>query len=104
MVNKSIAGNVMNFKGQSDRVAELPIRINQWYQLKCINIYMPTSSHPNEKAEQVYENIDNISPTAEITTTESWETSIPKLDLDNAWTGALANMSWEKGTSKETCC
>ena len=36
VVNKSIAGNVMSFKGQSDRVAELTIRINQWYQLKCI--------------------------------------------------------------------
>ena len=59
MVNKSIAGNAMNFKGQSDRVAELTIRINQWYQLKCIQVYMPTSSHPNEEVEQVYEDIDN---------------------------------------------
>ena len=27
VVNKSIAGNVVNFKGQSDRVAEITIRI-----------------------------------------------------------------------------
>ena len=60
VINKSIAGNVVNFKGQSDRVAELIIRINQWYQLKCIQVYMPTSSHPNEKVEQVYEDIENI--------------------------------------------
>ena len=59
VVNKSIAGNV-NFKGQSDRVAEITIRLNQWYQLKCIQVYMPTSSHPDEEVEQVYEDIDNI--------------------------------------------
>ena len=66
---QSIAGNFMNFKGQSDRVAELPIRINQWYQLNCIQVYMPTSSNPDEEAEQVYEDIITFSPTAEFTTT-----------------------------------
>ena len=59
-VNKSIAGHIMSFKVQSDRVAELNIRINQWYQLKYIQVYMPTSIHPDEEAEQVYEDIDNI--------------------------------------------
>ena len=102
VVNKSIAGNVVNFKGQSDRVAEITIRLNQWYQLKCIQVYMPTSSHPDEEEEQVYEDIDNIL-TAELVTIWSWETSMPKLDLDNTWKSALANMAWEKGTSKETC-
>ena len=60
VVNKSVAGKVVSFKGQSDRVAELTTTLNQWYQLKCIQVYMPTSSHPNEEAEQVYEDIDNI--------------------------------------------
>ena len=68
-VNKSTAGNVMNFNGQWERVAELNIRINQQYQLKCILVYMPTSSHHSEEAEQVYEDIDSIlSPTAELIT------------------------------------
>ena len=58
-VNKSIAGNVVNFKGQSDRVAELTIIINQWYQLKCIQVYMPTCSHPDDEVEHVYEDVDN---------------------------------------------
>ena len=30
VVNKSIAGNVVNFKGKSDRVAEITIILNQW--------------------------------------------------------------------------
>ena len=33
VVNKSIAGNVVNFKDKSDRVAEITIRLNQQYQL-----------------------------------------------------------------------
>ena len=60
VVIKSIAGNVVNFKGQSDKVAEITIRINQWYQVKCIQVYMPTSSHHDEEIEQVYEDTDNI--------------------------------------------
>ena len=28
---------------------------------------------------------------------------MPKLNLDNTWKSALANMAWEKGTSQETC-
>ena len=60
MINKSIAENVVNFKGQSDGVAEITIRLNQQYQLKCIQVYIPTSIHPDEEVEQVYEHIDNI--------------------------------------------
>ena len=60
MVNKTIAGNLLNFKGQSDGIAELTIRINPWYQLKCIQVYIPTSRHPTEEVEQVNEDIDNI--------------------------------------------
>ena len=46
MVNKSIAGNVVNFKGQSDREAEITIRINQQYQLKWIQVYIPPVATP----------------------------------------------------------
>ena len=60
VVNKSKAGNVVSINGQSDRVAEITIKLNQWYQLKCIQVYMPTSSHTDDEVEQVYEDIDNI--------------------------------------------
>ena len=43
VVNKSIAGNVMNFKGQSDTVAELI------YQNKAM---VPAKVHPGLHAHQ----------------------------------------------------
>ena len=54
---QQISGNVVNFKGQSDRVAEMTIQLNQ---LKCMQVYMPTSNHPDEEVEQVYEDIVKI--------------------------------------------
>ena len=61
MVNKNIAHNVINFRGLSDRVAELTIRNNKRYQLKCVQVYLPTTSYTDEEIyEEVYEEIDNI--------------------------------------------
>ena len=60
MVNKNIVHNVISFRGLSDRVAELTVRINKRYQLKCVQIYLPTTSYPDEEIEKVYEEIDNI--------------------------------------------
>ena len=39
MVNKNIAHNVISFRGLLDRVAELTVRINKHYQLKCVCRY-----------------------------------------------------------------
>ena len=60
MVNKNISHNVISFSGLSDRVAELTVRINKRYQLKCVQVYLPTTSYPDEEIEKVYEEIDNI--------------------------------------------
>ena len=60
VVNKNIAHNVISFRGLSDRVAELTVRINKRYQLKCVQVYLPTTSYPDEEIEKVYEEIDNI--------------------------------------------
>ena len=59
MVNKNIAHNVISFRGLSDRVAELTVCINKRYQLKCIQVYLLTTSYPDEEIE-VYEEIDNV--------------------------------------------
>ena len=60
VVNKSIAENDMAFRDQSDRAAELTIITNQRYQFISIQVYMPTSSHPDDDTEQVNDDIDNI--------------------------------------------
>ena len=93
----------MSFKGQSDRVAELNIRINKWYQLKGIHVYINISRNPNKEADQVYEHIDNI-------LCNSWaHYNIVMGDFNaKVWPGqcmeyVLANMAWEKGTSEATC-
>ena len=60
MVNKNIAHNVINFRSLLNRVAELTVRINKCYQLKCVQVNLPTTSYPDEEIEKVYEEIDNI--------------------------------------------
>ena len=60
MVNKNIAYNEISFRGLSDRVAELTVRISKLYQLKCVQVYLPTTSYPDEEIEKVYEKVDNI--------------------------------------------
>ena len=60
MVNKNIAHNVISFKHLSDGVAELTVRINKLYQLKCVQVYLPTTSYPDEEIEKIYEEFDNI--------------------------------------------
>ena len=60
IVNKNIAGNVTSFKGISDRVAQLTIKINSKYHLNIIQAYLPTSNHTNEEVDTVYKEIDNL--------------------------------------------
>ena len=60
VVNKNIAHNVISFSGLSDRVAELIVRINKRYHLKCVEVYLPTITYPDEEIEKVYEEIDSI--------------------------------------------
>ncbi|KAI8522202.1 hypothetical protein Bbelb_019560 [Branchiostoma belcheri] len=60
LVNKNIAGNVTAFKGISDRVAKLSIKINSRYSLDIIQAYLPTSNSTDEEVEAVYEDIDNL--------------------------------------------
>ena len=61
MVNKNIACNVISFRGLSDKVAELRVCINKLYQLKCVQVGLPTNSYSEEEMEKVYEEIDIIS-------------------------------------------
>ena len=60
VVHKDVAGNVTSFKGISDRVAQLTIKINGRYHLNIIQTYLPTSSHTDEEVDTVYEKIDTL--------------------------------------------
>jgi len=58
MIN--ITNKVISFRGISDRVAELTLRINYRYQITLVQVYLPTTDHPDEEVESVYEDIGNI--------------------------------------------
>ena len=60
LVHKSLAGNITSFKGVSDRVAQLTLKINKKYNLNIIQAYLPTTSHPDEVVDSTYEDIENL--------------------------------------------
>jgi exonuclease III len=60
LVHKELASNVTDFKSSSDRVAMIVIRLNKRYSMKIIQVYMPTSAHPDEEVEEIYEEIEEM--------------------------------------------
>ncbi|PIK56232.1 hypothetical protein BSL78_06870 [Apostichopus japonicus] len=60
LVHKSLAGNVTEFKGVNERLAQLTIKINKRYSLKIIQVYAPTSSYDDEEVEKLYEEINEL--------------------------------------------
>lgn len=64
VVHKNIAGNIKSFKGVSDRVAQITIKINKKYHLNAIMAYLPTGSHTDEECEAVYEEIEQLFTTS----------------------------------------
>ncbi|CAK1602653.1 unnamed protein product [Parnassius mnemosyne] len=57
IVHKSLVNNVVKIGSVSTRVAYLILRITKRYSLKVIQVYAPTSAHPDEKVEEIYEDI-----------------------------------------------
>ncbi len=57
LVNKNIKDRVVQFEGESSRVAMLTLRVNNRYQLQVIQVYAPTTSHSDEEVEELYEEI-----------------------------------------------
>ena len=57
LVNKSIKDRVVQYEGESSRVASLTLSVNRRYQLQVIQVYAPTSSHSDEEVEELYEEI-----------------------------------------------
>nr|XP_032516092.1 uncharacterized protein LOC116769173 [Danaus plexippus plexippus] len=57
LVHKSLVNNIITIDSVSSRVAYLTLRVSKRYSLKVVQVYTPTSSHPDEEVESMYENI-----------------------------------------------
>lgn len=57
LINKSIAPNITTYKGISDRVAYIILRLNRKTTLKIIQVYAPTTKHDDEIVDSFYEDI-----------------------------------------------
>ena len=60
LVNKDIKDRVVEFRGDSSRVASLTIKINTMYYLQDVQVYAPTSTHEDEAVEEFYEELSKI--------------------------------------------
>ena len=60
LVNKKIENNVLEYKEISDRIAYIKLQINRQHTMKIIQVYAPTTSHPDEVVEDLYNDIDEI--------------------------------------------
>ena len=59
LINKQLAGNVIEFFSINERVAGLVLKLNKRYQVKVIQVYAPTSTHDDEEVERFYEDVEN---------------------------------------------
>ncbi|XP_028178547.1 craniofacial development protein 2-like [Ostrinia furnacalis] len=57
LVHKSLINNIITIGSVSSRVAYLILRVSKRYSLKVIQVYAPTSTHPDEEVEAMYEDI-----------------------------------------------
>ena len=52
LVNKNIKERLVEFRGDSSRVASLTFKINTKYYLQVVQVYAPTSTHADEEVEE----------------------------------------------------
>ncbi|XP_072931484.1 uncharacterized protein [Epargyreus clarus] len=57
LVHKFLVNNLVTVDSVSARVAYLILRISKRYSLKVIQVYAPTSTHPDDEVEVMYEDI-----------------------------------------------
>ena len=60
LVNKKWKDNITRVSSGNSRVAELVLRKTDRYQLKIVQVYAPTTSHPDEETDNFYNSIDKI--------------------------------------------
>ena len=57
LVHRSLINNIITIESVSSRVVYLILRISKRYSLKVIQVYAPTSSHPDDEVETMYEDV-----------------------------------------------
>ena len=60
LVNKHLADNIVEFRGVSDRVAMIVIKINSTCDVKIVQVYAPTTAHDDEEVEAIYDDIADV--------------------------------------------
>ena len=60
LVNKNIKDRVVEFTGDSSRVASITIKINVKYYIQVVQVYAPTLTHEDEEVEKFYEEVGKI--------------------------------------------
>lgn len=56
-IHKKHKKNVVDIKSVSTRVAYVTLKLNNRYKLKIIQVYAPTTQHPDEEVEDFYDDI-----------------------------------------------
>ena len=55
LINKSLAGNVVEVKGINDRICILSLQLNKKSKLNVVQFYSSTSSHEDAEIEELYD-------------------------------------------------
>lgn len=59
LINKNIADRVTTFKGISERIISITLKLNKNYKIQMIQVYAPTSSYSDEEVEEFYHLVDD---------------------------------------------
>lgn len=57
LIHKTLDSNVEEFSSVSTRLAYLVLKLSDRYSLKVIDLYAPTSAHPDDEVESLYNDI-----------------------------------------------
>ncbi len=58
LINKNLAGSIVEFFSINERVVGIIIRLNKRYKLKVLQDYAPTSTHSYEEVDLFYEDVE----------------------------------------------
>ena len=60
IINRRLEDQLEEVTGTYERLAYVKIRINAGYSIQILQAYFPTTEHPDEEVEKLYESIEKI--------------------------------------------